>query len=409
MKSWDRAQAVIIGMIVRPGLRVACVREVQNTLKESVYQLLADTIQRLEVGHLFDLVEGEIRGPGGSKCIFVGMKDQNAESIKSLEGFDVVWWEEAQTASQRSLDVLRPTIRKPGSEIWFTWNPRSKTDPVDKFMRQANAGNPDFIVVEAQWYHNPWFSDVLEKERQLDLAGDPDRYAHIWEGAYEAESDYQFIGARLVQQAQSVAPRADISDEFVIGVDVARFGDDRSVIWMRRGRDARTMPPMVLDDKPDTMQLAGLVASLIDKHTPDAVFVDEGGVGGGVVDRLHQLGYGVLGINFGGTADRIIPGVPKCKNKRTQMWATMREWMRSGGAIPANIDLEVDLTGPLYTFDAQNAIQLEKKSDMKKRGVRSPDMADALALTFAYPAVGQQIKRREEARQIEEYDPYWSR
>jgi len=405
-KSWDRAQAIVVAMISRPGVRIACVREVQNSIKDSVYQLIVDSIQRMGVGHLFNVVEAEIRGPNGSLCIFKGMKDQNAESVKSLEGIDIVWWEEAQTAQQRSLDILRPTIRKEGSELWFTWNPRLRSDPIDVFLRQTDHG-ADAVVVEAQWRDNPWFSDTLEAERQIDLKGDPDRYAHIWEGAYEAESDMQFIGGGMVRRAAAREAYSEMSDAQIMGVDVARFGDDRSVIYMRRGRDARSIAPIVFSDKIDTMQLVGHVADMLGRHHVDAIFVDEGGVGGGVVDRLRQMNINVVGVNFGRASDRWIQGAPKAANKRSEMWASMREWLRDGGAIPDDRDLEMDLTGPLYKFDVNNAIFLEKKEDMKKRGVRSSDIADALALTFAYPVTGRALQRAEDDRLDEAYDPVW--
>jgi len=383
-KSWDRAQAVIVKMATRPGVRIACVREVQKSLKDSVYQLCLDTIERLGLGPLFDAVETEIRGPNGSLCIFLGMKDQNAESVKSLEGYDVVWWEEAQTAQQRSLDLLRPTIRKAGSELWFTWNPRLRTDPIDVFLRQAHIGNPNFLVVEAQWRDNPWFSAELTLERLLDLAGDPDRYAHIWEGAYETESDSQLITSRMVVEAQARTVEPEPFDERVMGVDVARFGDDKSAIVYRQGR---CLPrPADRYEGMDTMALAGRVALAIKAWRPDTVFVDEGGVGGGVIDRLHQLGFReVRGVNFGGKADSPRSG-EKATNKRTEMWLTMREWLRRA-SLPDDPVLAMELTGPLYKFDADNAYALEKKSDMKKRGIPSPDVADALALTFAYPVM----------------------
>lgn len=382
-KSWDRAQAVIINMATRPGYRIACLREVQNSLKDSVQQLLIDTTQRLGIGPAFDSVESEMRGPNGSLCIFRGMKDQNADSIKSLEGFDAVWWEEAQTATQRSMDLLRPTIRKPGSEIWFTWNPRKKSDPVDRFLRQQHIGDPDFLVVEAQWSDNPWISDVLLKERTLDLIGDPDRYAHIWEGAYESDAALQLISERLVSQARERTVEPESFDEKVMGVDVARFGDDSSVIYFRHGRDGSPMP-YVRRQGVDTMALAALVADWITRWRPDSVFVDEGGVGGGVVDRLAQLGFReVRGINFGGKADSLRTG-EKAGNKRTEMWLNMRQWL-ARAALPKDELLAAELTGPMYSYNADNAMMLEKKADMKKRGVPSPDVADALALTFAYP------------------------
>ena len=407
-KSWDRGQHLVFRHAMEPGLASACLREVQATLKDSVFKLIEDTARRLEIGGLFTPVpsDSHIKCPGGGVMIFRGMNDMNADNIKSLEGFDVAWWEEAQTATQRSMDLLRPTIRKPGSELWFTWNPRLRGDPIDVMLRQDARFEPERIVVEANWRDNPMRGAELEKERLLDLAGDRERYDHIWEGAYESESDMQFIGGGIVRQAMERTPFAQLGDELVLGVDVARFGDDRSVIKMRRGRDGRTMPAIKLQGA-DTMAVAAQVMAAIDRMQPDGVFIDEGGVGGGVVDRCRQMGYSVIGVNFGGKADRVIDGVPKCANKRAQMWATMREWIRDGGAIEDSRALEMDLTGPLYSYDTHNAIVLEKKSDMKKRGVASPDEADALALTFAYPVVARSAERMKEQRAAEDYHPVW--
>ncbi|WP_323008518.1 phage terminase large subunit [Paracoccus sp. (in: a-proteobacteria)] len=407
-KSWDRAMHMIVRHLTEPGLSSICLRDVQKSLDQSVFKLLVETAARLGVADAIRPVELDriIRTPGNGIIAFNGMNEFNAENIKSLEGFDIAWWEEAATAGQGPLDMLRPTLRKPGSQIWFTYNPRLRSDPVDVMMRQDPRFEDSRTVVEANWRDNPFRGPELEEERLLDLAGDEARYRHIWEGDYEAESDMQFIGGGLVREAMAREPNPTIGDELVLGVDVARFGDDRSVIWARRGRDAKTMPPIVMQGA-DTMQVAARVMAEIDRLHPDAVFIDEGGVGGGVIDRCRQMGYSVVGVNFGGKADRAIEGVPKCRNKRAQMWATMREWLRSGGCIPDSRDLEMDLTGPLYSFDVQNAIELEKKSDMKKRGVSSPDEADALALTFAYSVVPRSIARQQEERASRNYHPIW--
>lgn len=407
-KSWDRAQHMIVRHLTEPGLSSICLRDVQKSLDQSVYKLLVETASRLGVSAMIDAVPSDrlIRTPGGGVITFNGLNEFNADNIKSLEGFDIAWLEEAQTIGQRALDLLRPTMRKPGSQIWATYNPRLRSDPVDVMMRQDARFADSRTVVEANWRDNPFRGPELEEERLLDLAGDEARYRHIWEGDYEAESDMQFIGGGLVREAMAREPVASIGDELVLGVDVARFGDDRSVIWARRGRDAKTMPPVIIRGA-DTMAVAARVMAEIDRIQPDGVFVDEGGVGGGVVDRCRQMGYSVIGINFGGKADRAIEGVPKCANKRGQMWATMREWLKSGGCIPDSRALEMDLTGPLYSFDPQNAILLEKKADMKKRGVSSPDEGDALALTFAYPVVARSIARQQEAQAQAEWHPVW--
>lgn len=174
---------------MRPDSRVVCIREVQRSLKQSVKKLIEDRIHALSVEHLFDAKEAEIRSATGSGVIlFEGMQDHTAESIKSLEGIDIAWVEEAQNLSQRSLDMLRPTIRKEGSEIWFSWNPRHATDPVDAFLRGPNPP-PDAIVVKVGYEDNPWLPETLKVEIAYDRRRDPDKFAHVWSGGYERHSE----------------------------------------------------------------------------------------------------------------------------------------------------------------------------------------------------------------------------
>jgi phage terminase large subunit len=177
---------MIVEQAIRnPGTRVVCIREVQKSLAQSAKKLIEDKIQSLNVGSLFSPLKTEIGTPGGGVILFQGMQDHTAETIKSLEGMDVAWIEEAQTLSDRSWRMLRPTIRKDKSEIWASWNPRLKSDPVDRFFREpANLQDPQIVSVEANWRDNPWFPSVLEDERLRDLANDPDAYPHVWEGEH---------------------------------------------------------------------------------------------------------------------------------------------------------------------------------------------------------------------------------
>jgi phage terminase large subunit len=176
-KSHYMAGAVVEHCLLNPGSRVVCIREVQRSLAQSAKRLVEDRIQALGVGHEFRVLYDRIETPGGGLIIFQGMADQTAESIKSLEGYDIAWVEEAQTITNRSLALLRPTIRADGSEIWFSWNPRRKSDAVDQFLRVERPDNA--IVVKANWRDNPWFPAVLEEERQTDLRLYPDRYDHM--------------------------------------------------------------------------------------------------------------------------------------------------------------------------------------------------------------------------------------
>lgn len=181
--------------------RICCIREVQSSIKDSVRQLLIDKIEALGLLAEFQILDHEIRGPNGSLIIFKGMQSYNAANIKSLEGYDIAWVEEAQTFSQHSLDLLRPTLRKPGSELWFSWNPRYKTDPVDAFFRNKNAANdPEIVCVQVNWRDNPWFPEELRKEKDRDYLADEDKALHIWEGAYG--SSQGAILAKWVNRAQ---------------------------------------------------------------------------------------------------------------------------------------------------------------------------------------------------------------
>ncbi len=209
-------------------------------------------------------------------------------------------------------------------------------------------------------------------------------------GEFPRASSRQFIPSDIVEAAALRQVQASPHEALVLGVDVARHGDDMTVIWARRGRDARSVPPLRLR-VPDLMQIAAHVADMARDLRADAVFVDMGGMGAGVLDRLRQTGVPrVAGIAFGGRAD----GVPfgdvatsaagQYANKRAEMWANMRAWLR-WGAIPDDPEIKADLTGPEYGFNMRDEILLERKQDMKRRGLASPDLADALALTFAWP------------------------
>lgn len=166
-----------------------CVREVQRSLKHSAKLLIEQKIQSLNVGDYFRVQHDSIKSTRGrGQIVFQGMQNHTAESVKSFEGFKRAWVEEAQTMSQRSLDMLRPTIRADGSQLWFSWNPREETDPVDQLLRGTNPP-PDSVVVEVNYMDNPWFPDVLREEMEYDRGRDIDKYEHIWLGGYVRNSE----------------------------------------------------------------------------------------------------------------------------------------------------------------------------------------------------------------------------
>lgn len=232
-------------------------------------------------------------------------------------------------------------------------------------------------------------------------------------GQFPRAGSMQFIASDLLSQALRAPAQSHRQDALVIGVDVARFGDDESVIFVRRGLDARTIPPIRLRNV-DTMQLAGRVAEEARRLRADAIFVDEGGVGAGVVDRLRQLGLDVIGVQFGAKADGISPvaAIERYANKRAELYGNLRQAMKAGLALPEIADLMTELNAIEYGFNARDEIQLEKKEQMKARGLASPDLADALALTYAYPVIAGAGAGRHlgggsgGGRLVSEFEPY---
>jgi phage terminase large subunit len=169
-------------------LDFVCLRETLKSLEFSVKKLLESKISAFNAGDYFNVQDRRILSKAGGVTIFEGMQNHTAESIKSLEGFDRAWFEEAQNASDKSLTLLRPTIRKPGSQLWFGWNPSKATDPVDILLR-GDELPPGAVVVEANYMNNPWLPDELREEMEYDKRRDPDKYAHVWLGHYQQNSE----------------------------------------------------------------------------------------------------------------------------------------------------------------------------------------------------------------------------
>lgn len=178
-KSWSFARALLILAAAKP-LRILCTREVQKSIKDSVHKLLSDQIEALGLSGFYEILETAIRGQNGSEFAFCGLAQHTVHTIKSFEGVDVCWVEEAQAVCKRSWDILLPTIRKEGSEIWVTYNPELETDVTHQLFVVHQPENA--VVVKMNYTDNPWFSQVLEDERQRCLLTDPKGYENIWEG-----------------------------------------------------------------------------------------------------------------------------------------------------------------------------------------------------------------------------------
>lgn len=263
-------------------------------------------------------------------------------------------------------------------------------------QRGENAAHPDWVTMRFTTYDNPFLQkaeiDQLIEETHEDVVKQ-----EIY-GEFLDTTENQFIAQDVVDAAVKRELEEDeyIFRPLVMGVDVARYGDDQSVICVRQGLKLLWLKKY---GKLSTMELAAQVAYLLEKYPIEACFVDEVGVGAGVLDRLHQLGFDkVFGVNVGMKAGED----KRYYNKRMECWAKMREWLENAD-IPNDRALRTDLVTPLFDHDNKDRWKLEKKEDMKKRGYNSPDCADSLSLTFAMPVIEQNIQGTLEPEVVPDY------
>ena len=223
-KSWTIAQLLVLKAYENP-LRVLCAREMQRSISDSVLQLLSDTIERMGLGSFFEVLTNGIRGKNGSRFIFEGLKS-NVTKIKSMEGLDVVWVEEAEAVSFTSWETLIPTIRKPGSEIWVSFNPRDELD--DTYDRFVVNPPKESIILKVNWQDNPWFPEELRKEKDHMKQKDDTLYRWIWEGEPVANKDGAYW-QKYIRESQvkdyAIDPRVPVSTFWDLGVS------DDMAIW----------------------------------------------------------------------------------------------------------------------------------------------------------------------------------
>ncbi len=360
-------------------LRIACMREIQDSIKDSVHKLLSDRISFYNLSDYKVMETQIINKITGTTFIFKGLQEQSSGNIKSLEGIDIVWLEEAQKISKKSWEILDPTIRKAGSEIWISMNREEENDPVWKAVAQ----NPDerTLVVKVNYTDNPFCSEEMRYLAEKCRQENPDDYEHIWLGAPVSAGSHKLISYKTVHAATKTQLLSS-SSPLIVGLDVARFGDDKTVFCFRRGRycaEFRSFSGL------DNVEVANQATHYIRELKPARMFIDAGGVGGGVVDILHDRGLKKIAraVMFGSKAlndDRY-------HNRRAEMWDELRQWLSSEPAvkIPDNENLCAELCSVNKKYDSRGRLQLEEKDEIKKRLGRSPDMADALALTFAEP------------------------
>jgi hypothetical protein len=261
------------------------------------------------------------------------------------------------------------------NRFWFAFsNPRRNTG----YFYETFHSKRDFWntkVVDARTVEG---TDKAVYQQIIDEYGPDSSQAHVEVyGQFPSAGDDQFIGANTVDEAMKRVKYQDMSAPIVIGVDPARFGADATVIAVRQGRD---IVKIIRHRGDDTMTVVGYVIDAIEEYKPTLVVIDEGGLGAGIVDRLKEQRYKIKGVNFGNKSKNPI----MYGNMRAQMWGDMREWLKTA-SIPNDRFLKTDLISPMMKPDSRGTIFLESKKDMKSRGLASPDAADAIAVTFAFP------------------------
>lgn len=358
--------------------RQLCAREFQNSIEESSYQLMVDLINHYEMNDFTYTKNEIINTVTGSNMIFKGLKKGTAQSVKSLEGIDDVWVEEAQSVSEDSLNILSPTIRKDGSQLYFTYNRVTELDPVH--VKYVVNPPPDTYSAQVNYdaaERAGFFPDVLRVEMEHDKATNPAVYAHVWLGQPMSQVDDAIIGRDAIMGAMS--RQADDDGAIEIGVDVARMGNDRTELVKRKGHKEIGRQTY---QKLRTTEVCDKVELFANNDKTILIKVDDTGVGGGVTDELIRRGYNIMPINFGQK-----PNDPdKYPNLISEAWFYMATVIDKISLLQDN-DLLMELSSRKWVMDSKGRRGVESKDSYKKRGYRSPDKADATILCFYTPTV----------------------
>lgn len=380
--------------------RILNLRELQNSIDDSTYQVYVDAINNSGLAPNYTIYNDYIvNNANGSEIVFKGMRGsggkKSGQQLKSYEGFDICWVDEAQAFTKEQLDILLPTIRKAGSMIWFSFNRLEEDDPVWKIV---NSDDDDIYLCKVNWNDNPFWTQALEAERLRCKKNNPQNYDHIYEGdPITNADDFNLISRDIILKAQN---RNYSIHEYrympkIIGVDPARYGKDVAVWYLRQGVYSKILK---VAPKTSAPQLLDITTELIQQYNPIATFVDRGGEGGSLVDFAKQLGYkNVYDIGFNDASTN-----KRYKNKRAEMYCKLKDWLDVKGYVEDNHDLRQELTNIKQL--PKDVIQIEEKAKIKERIGRSPGLADSLALTFARdvkaPTVMDIANNRNNLRQI---------
>lgn len=417
-KSAITSWLILFIMSTRPHSKGVVTANTVDQLASKTWSELGKWKKRCITGHWFDLTTGKgamkivhTQHPETWRCDAQTSREENSESFAGLHAANsspFYIFDEASAIPSKIWEVAEGGLTD-GEPFWFVFgNPTRNTgrffECFNRFRHRWTTRQVDSRTVQIT-------NKELIADWVKDYGEDSDFMRVRVRGIFPQASSLQFIPRNLVDEAMARQPEQTIirGRTAIVGVDVARFGDDQSVIFTRVGRDGASWPIKKYRGV-DTMQLASKVVEhvkiLRQAGHQVVIFVDGGGVGGGVVDRLMQLGYDTIEVQFGGKAD----DPKKYANKRAEMWGRMKEWLK-GGCLAKDETVATDLTSVEYGFKADDSILLESKESMKKRGLHSPDEGDAIAITFAQPVAefmgGDDVPNHNNSGR-KEYDPYAS-
>ena len=375
LKSHTIARVILLRMMSQQ-YRVACLRQFQKNIEDSSHQLLTDLIDKYQFEG-FTITNNEIRHKNGSNIIFKGL-DRNVEStIKSLEGVDLTWVDEAQTITIKSIRVLVPTVRKSGSQLIWTLNRLTDLDPViSYFITDPPRDDVWHLQVDYRMAESyGWLSDEMKKEIEYSRIHHQEDYAHDYLGKAMNQSDKSILSVAKVLEAM----HRTVDDEGAIevGADVARMGNDRTEFVMRKGlKEVKRQTYTKLR----TTEVCDKLEYFVDYDKEVLIKVDDTGVGGGVTDEMMKRGYNVMAINFGAKAG----DSDKYPNLISEAWFYMQSIIDQI-SIFNDKDLLTELSNRQWAMDSKGRRGVEGKDAYKKRGYRSPDKADATILCFYTP------------------------
>lgn len=380
-RSSGKSQHVAIALILRARttkLRILCTRELQNTIADSVHKLLSDIINQHDFTD-YQITDKAIRNTlTGSEFIFKGLR-HNSTEIKSTEGIDIAWVEEAQSISEASLKVLVPTIRKPGSQLIFTFNRLKDLDPV--YVRYVQTDRARTYVRKVNYdvlERAGLMPDEMREEMEADKRASLDLFTHIWLGEPQSQADEAVISRSDILSAMERTIEAVGAIE--VGVDVARMGDDRTVFAMRHGMKLTRIAEYT---KLRTTEVCDKLEYFVNFNKEVLLKIDDTGVGSGVTDEMIRRSYRVMAINFGESAT----DKQKYPNLISEAWFHLQEIMGEV-ELPRNDELMMELSTRHWRQDNKGRRGIESKEQYKKRGYRSPDLADAVIMCFYNRASG---------------------